>query len=161
MAPLPQLIEDDIQAVDFALDELLQKSEASAALLIDKGGFLITKTGLTQNYDTMTLAALAAASFAATQSLAGLISETDFYSIYQQGQKFSLLVHNIDEQCLLTIVFKATISVGAVKYYVGETAKLVSRQLSIARERAPSQGLDLSMLNMADPSSMFRRKKAA
>jgi len=160
MAPLPQLLEEDIRAIETALLELLQKSEASAALLIDKGGFLITKTGAVQDFDTVTLAALAAASFAATQGLAGLVSETNFYSVYQQGETNSLLVHDIDDNCLLTIVFKASIGVGSVKYYAGNTIKQVARQLKRARERDPGKGLDLSMLNMADPSPIFRRKSA-
>ena len=160
MATLPQLIEEDIREIDSALLDLLQKSEATAALIIDKGGFLITKAGLTHDLDTVTLAALAAASFAATQGLAGLVSETNFYSIYQQGENYSLLVHNIDEHCLLAVVFKATISVGAVKYYAGATIKEAARQLKTARERTPEKGLDLSMLNMADPSPLFRRHAA-
>ncbi len=160
MAPLPQLLEEDIRAIETALLELLQKSEASAALLIDKGGFLITKTGAVADFDTVTLAALAAASFAATQGLAGLVSETNFYSVYQQGENNSLLVHDIDDNCLLTIVFKASIGVGSVKYYAGNTIKQVARQLKRAQERDPGKGLDLSMLNMADPSPIFRRKSA-
>ena len=161
MAPLPQLIEEDIQAINSALNDLLHKSDATAALIIDKAGFLITKAGLTQELDTVTLAALAAASFAATQGLAGLVSETNFFSVYQQGEKFSLLVHDIDEQCLLTIIFKASTSVGAVKYFAGSTIQEVARQLKTARERDPEHGLDLSALNMADPTPLFRRRKSA
>ncbi len=157
MAPLPQLLVEDIRAIDEALLDLLQKSEATAALIIDQGGFLITKAGLTQDFDTVTLAALAAASFAATQGLAGLVSETNFFSVYQQGENFSLLVHNIDNHCLLTIIFKASISVGAVKYYAKDTVKVVGAQLKTARERQPGKGLDLSMANLADPSSLFKR----
>ena len=161
MAPLPQLLEEDIRAVDDALLDLLQKSEATAALIIDQGGFLITKAGLTQDFDTVTLAALSAASFAATQGLAGLVSETNFFSVYQQGENYSLLVHNIDNHCLLTIIFKASISVGAVKYYAKDTVKVIAKQLKIAREREPDKGLDLAMENLADPTPLFKRKKEA
>jgi predicted regulator of Ras-like GTPase activity (Roadblock/LC7/MglB family) len=161
MAPLPQLLEEDIRAIDESLLDLLQKSEATAALIIDQGGFLITKAGITQDFDTVTLAALAAASFAATQGLASLVSETNFFSVYQQGENFSLLVHNIDDHCLLTIIFKANISVGAVKYYAKDTVQDIAVQLKTAREREPGVGLDLSMENMADPTPLFKRKKKA
>jgi len=40
MPTLPQLIEEDIQLIEEVLGELLEKSEATTALLIDKGGFL-------------------------------------------------------------------------------------------------------------------------
>jgi len=96
MATLPQLIEEDVRELDSSMEELLIKCEGSAALVIDKGGFLIAQVG-SQQFDTTTLAALCAASFAATETIAGLVSETNFSSVYQQGEKFSLLVLNGDE----------------------------------------------------------------
>ena len=73
MANVPQLLEEDISGLNDALHALLMKSEASAAMLIDNGGFLITTTGEVEELDTITLSALAAASFAATQGLAQLV----------------------------------------------------------------------------------------
>src|SRR5438045_9786217 len=126
MATLPQLFEEDIRELERALQELLMKSEASAALIIDKGGFLISQCGEKHDFDTTTLAALSAASFAATQGIASLVSESNFSSVYQQGETYSLLVLNVDEYCLLTIVFKAHISVGAIKYFAESSTKLVA-----------------------------------
>jgi len=160
MATLPQLIEEDVQELSRALQELLMKTDASVAMVIDKGGFLITECGERNDFDTTTLAALSAASFAATQGIAGLVSESNFSSIYQQGDTFSLLVMNVDEYCLLTIIFKAHISVGAVKYFAESSTKLVAKQMKASHERDPSTGLDLSMLNMADPTPMFKKKAA-
>ena len=59
MATLPQLIEEDIERLDDALRELLEKSDATTALIIDKGGFLITSQGDSRQFDTTTIAALA------------------------------------------------------------------------------------------------------
>jgi predicted regulator of Ras-like GTPase activity (Roadblock/LC7/MglB family) len=160
MGTLPQIIEEDIETLNGALDELLSKSEAGAALIIDKGGFLITQTGHTKEFDTMTLAALSAASFAATQGIANLVNETNFSSIYQQGESFSLLVVNVDEYCLITVVFPARVSVGAVKYFAADTIKVVAKQLKAAHQRAPDQSLDLSVLNLADTKSLFTKKTA-
>ena len=160
MANLPQLLEEDISGLNDALHSLLMKSEASSAMLIDKGGFLITTTGEVENLDTVTLSALAAASFAATQGLANLISETNFSTVYQQGEKNSLLVVNVDPSCLLTVVFKATIAVGAVKYYAEQIISTVAAHLTNAREREPGVSLDLSLLNLADTRPVFTRKKA-
>ena len=158
MATLPQLIEEDIDELERALQELLLKCDGSSALIIDKGGFLITQIGEARKYDTTTLAALSAASFAATQGIASLVSETNFSSVYQQGDSHSLLVLNVDEYCLLTVVFKAAVSVGAVKYYAVATAKQIAKQLKKAHRRAPEAGLDLSELNLADPTPLFRKK---
>jgi predicted regulator of Ras-like GTPase activity (Roadblock/LC7/MglB family) len=160
MPTLPQLIEEDIGEINNALQELLIKSDASSTLVIDKGGFIITQNGRTGEIDTMTLAALAAASYAATESIAALVGEQNFSSVYQQGEHASLVVVNVDEYCLLTVIFKATLSVGAMKYYAAETIKRIAAQLKKAAQRAPGAGLDLSMMNMADPSSLFKMKVA-
>ena len=160
MATLPQLIEEDVNELCKALQELLIKTDASVALVIDKGGFLITECGEKHDFDTTTLAALSAASFAATQGIASLVSESNFTSVYQQGETYSLLVLNVDEYCLLTIVFKAHISVGAVKYFAESSTKLVAKQMKKSHERDPESGLDLSILNVADPAPLFRKKSA-
>lgn len=160
MATLPQLIEEDIRAIETALDELITKSEATSALVIDKGGFLITQCGDTRRFDTTTLGALAAAMYAATQGIASLVGEVNFSSVYQQGEKISLLVHDVDEHCLLVVVFRAQISVGAVKYYALTTITQVAQQLQTAHTRAPEEGLDLSVLNIADTADLFRKKNA-
>jgi predicted regulator of Ras-like GTPase activity (Roadblock/LC7/MglB family) len=158
MATLPQLLEEDIQRLDGELRELLEKSDATTALIIDKGGFLITGQGDTRQFDLTTIAALASGAYLANQTIAGLVHETNFNSIYHQGDKFSLLVVSVDENCLLTVIFKAQVSVGAVKYFASPAVKRMAVQLQIAQERAPGAGLDLSELNLADPSEVFRRK---
>ncbi len=160
MASLPQLIEEDVHELERASQDLLLKCDAGAALIIDKGGFLITQCGEYREFDTTTIAALSAASFAATQSIASLVSEANFTSVYQQGDTFSLLVVDVDEYCLLTVIFKSHISVGAVKYYATTTIKQVARQLKKARRRDPGSGLDLSEMNLADPAPLFRKKSA-
>ncbi|HYT58626.1 MAG TPA: roadblock/LC7 domain-containing protein [Haliangiales bacterium] len=160
MSTLPQLIEEDIRQIDGALNDLLTKSEATSALVIDKGGFLITQCGDTRRFDTTTIGALAAAMYAATQGIASLVSEINFSSVYQQGENFSLLVHNVDEHCLLVVIFRAQISVGAVKYYALGTLTQLAQQMQAAQARAPGEGYDLSMLNIADTADIFRKKQA-
>jgi predicted regulator of Ras-like GTPase activity (Roadblock/LC7/MglB family) len=157
---LPQLIEEDMREIDGALGDLLLKSEATSALVLDKGGFLITQCGDTRRFDTTTLGALAAAMYAATQGIASLVGEIDFSSVYQQGENISLLVNNVDEHCLLLVIFRAQISVGAVKYYALGTIARLAQQLRAAQARAPGEGYDLSVLNMADSSDLFRKKQA-
>src|SRR5688572_20635094 len=99
MVGLPQLIEEDILNLDSALKKLLEQSEASLGLIIDRAGFLITKVGESDGYDLTTISALAANAYAATQALANLVNEPHFNSLYQQGEKLSLLVQHIDDNC--------------------------------------------------------------
>jgi predicted regulator of Ras-like GTPase activity (Roadblock/LC7/MglB family) len=158
MASLPQLIEEDIQLLDDVLEELLDKSDATTALVIDKGGFLISSRGDSRQFDLTTIAALASGAYLANQTIANLVHETNFNSVYQQGEKFSMFVVCVDEYCLLSVIFKAHLSVGAVKYFAMPAAQKIAQQLQIAQERDPGGGLDLSVLNLADPSELFKKK---
>ena len=120
----------------------------------------LNQSGSEADFDVMTLAALSAASFAANACIASLVREKNFSSIYQQGENFSLLVVDVDEQSLLTVIFKANLSVGAIKYFATDIVRRLAMALQIAQNREPGAGLDLSMLNLADPSPLFRRKSA-
>ena len=158
MSTLPQLLEEDIAAIDVSLRALLRKSEATTAFVIDRGGFLITKQGDDEVADLTTLAALCSNTYAASQMIAELIEEENFSSVYQQGDSNSIIVVNVDEYSLLVIVFPASVSVGAVKYFTPVATKKIALQMKLAHERDPEGGLDLSVLNMADTSSLFASK---
>lgn len=158
MFTLPQLIEEDISSMEGALTALITGSESISAFVIDKGGFLVCGKGGSDQFDTTTVAALSAATYTANQAIASLIGEPNFSNIYQQGENFSLYISNIDEQCLLAVIFNARLSVGAVKYYASGTTREIAAHLQRARERAPDQGVDLAMMNMADSSGFFKQK---
>jgi predicted regulator of Ras-like GTPase activity (Roadblock/LC7/MglB family) len=160
MATLPQLLEEDMRVLGSALEGLISQSEATSALVLDKGGFLIGQAGDTTMFDATTLGALAAGIFAATQGIASLVNETNFSSVYQQGESHSLLVNDIDEHCLLVVIFAATVSVGAVKYYATSAIAQVAQQMEAARHRSPEEGVDLSVLNLADSADLFGRRSA-
>jgi len=159
MATLPQLIEDDIRQLDGTLREFNASTEALASLIIDKGGFLITQHGDSHDFDVTSIGALASGAFMANQTIAGLVNETNFNSIYQQGENASMYVVNVDEHSLLVVIFKSHSGVGVVKYYAATAVKRIARQLKIARERTPEEGLDLSVLNVAETAPLFRKKK--
>jgi predicted regulator of Ras-like GTPase activity (Roadblock/LC7/MglB family) len=158
MATLPQLIEEDMQRFDKSLREFIAQTDATAALIIDKGGFLIAHQGDASQFDMTTIGALASGAFMANQTIAGLVNESNFNSVYQQGEKYSMLVVNVDEHCLIITIFNAAIGVGVMKYYMAGTIKQVAEALAAARDRNPEGGLDLSMLNVADTQNLFRKR---
>jgi predicted regulator of Ras-like GTPase activity (Roadblock/LC7/MglB family) len=158
MATLPQLIEEDVEKLNEILREFIASTDTEAALLIDKGGFLITHEGEAKDFDFTTIAALASGAFMANQTIAGLVKEPSFNSTYQQGERFSLFVINVDEHSLMVVIFKSHVGVGVVKYFSAGAIKNLARQMNIAKERAPEGGLDLSMLNVANAGPLFRRK---
>jgi predicted regulator of Ras-like GTPase activity (Roadblock/LC7/MglB family) len=158
MATLPQLIEEDMVRVDTVLREFIQQADAIAALLIDKGGFLIAQQGEPGEMDFTTIAALASGAFMANQTIAALVKEKDFNSTYQQGETFSLFVINVDHNCLLVVIFKSQSGIGVVKYFATAATAALAQQLALAAERAPGRGFDLSELNLANPQELFRKK---
>jgi predicted regulator of Ras-like GTPase activity (Roadblock/LC7/MglB family) len=160
MATLPQLIEEDIRRLDEMLGEFLASADAMTTLIIDKGGFLITHRGDTGEFDLTTIAALASGAFMANQTIATLVNEPSFNSIYQHGEKYSIFAINVDEYCLLIVIFKSKSGVGIVKYYASGVVERIARQLKIARDRNPGAGIDLSMLNISDTKTVFRKKDA-
>jgi len=156
MDTLPQLIEEDILRLNEVLNDFLTQTDATTALLIDKGGFLIAHQGESDGFDLTTIGALASGAFMANQTIAGLVNEPNFSSIHQQGENFSLFVCNVDEQALLVVIFRCHI--GVVKYFVTATIGKIAKQLEAARKRAPGKGIDLSALNIADTQDVFRKK---
>lgn len=159
MPTLPQLIEEDVQRLDDILRELLTQTDATTALVIDKGGFLISSYGESRQFDLTTIAALASGAYMANQTIANLVHETHFNSVYQQGEKHSMFVLSVDEYSMLVIIFRAQVSVGVVKYFSAPAAANIAEQFQAAQQRDPSGGLDLSVLNVADTSDLFKRER--
>jgi len=159
MATLPQLIEEDIHRFGVILHALLEHTEAATALIIDKGGFLITHHGNAEEFDLTTIAALASGAFLANQTIANLVSEDNFNSVYQQGEKYSMYATQAGEETLLVVIFKAEHGVGVVKYYSEPAVEKIVDQLKIAYARDPGAGLDLSVLNVADTAGVFKKKR--
>jgi predicted regulator of Ras-like GTPase activity (Roadblock/LC7/MglB family) len=159
MAGLPQLIQEDVTALDAALDALLHRSEAGAALIIDKGGPLISQRGAVEKFDATTVSALAAGAYSATDMIAQCLGETQLQHICQQGGQLSLLISNVDENLLMIVIFPASLSVGAVKYYASAAVAAIAAQMQKAAQREPGAALDLVSLNVLDVSGVFRKSE--
>lgn len=157
----PQLIEEDFQRMDATLRDLLARSEATAVLLVEKAGHLIHQCGQTDLFPPDVLATLASNSFNAVQFMAGLLNEAQFPGLYQQGAQHSTLMMNVDEHCLLVIIFPSQLSVGAIRFYAGPAIRNLATQIKTAEQRAPSVHFDLTDLNVSDVQGLFRRAEPA
>ncbi len=158
MAAFPQLTEEDFSLITQALDALRAKTAVHLVLLVEKAGYLIHESGAFPHCDSTQLATLASNSFNATQFIASLIEEKNFNTMVQQGSMTSLMILNIDENCLLVVLFKSTISAGAVKFYAAQTITDISTQLRKATERAPQNSISLIDLNPSDIGDLFKRR---
>jgi predicted regulator of Ras-like GTPase activity (Roadblock/LC7/MglB family) len=159
MGTLPQLIEEDIAQLSAILKELLKTTDAATALIADKGGFLICSHGEENGLDLTTIAALASGAFMASQSIASIAGDPGFNSTFQQGDNHGIFIQCVDEQCLLLVLFPNTVAVGTVKYFATAAAQRIARQMQHAHDRDPSAGIDLSVLNLADASGVFKRSE--
>ncbi len=152
----PQLIEEDLACFDRVLEDLVKKSEAMLAMIVEKAGYLIHQFGSSESVDTVTFATLGSNAFNATQFMAQLVNEHNFSSMYQQGETYSTLILNIDEHCLLVLVFGTQQTVGSMKYYAAPAVKQIATQIASASERG-DMGLDLCDMNPEDVNTLFKR----
>jgi predicted regulator of Ras-like GTPase activity (Roadblock/LC7/MglB family) len=157
MSQFPQLNQQDIDVLDKVLLELLKKSEANIALLVEKAGYLIHQCGNPEQIDTTTFATLGSNAYNAVQFMANLVNESNFTSMYQQGENYSTLMLNVDENSLLVIVFPTHLTVGSMKYYAASTVKSIADQIMVASQRGDT-GLDLSDMDATDVQSLFNKK---
>lgn len=153
----PQLQQEDLTFFDQALSELVTKSEAMLAMIVEKAGYLIHQHGNTADVDSVTFATLGSNAFNATQFMAQLVNEPNFTSMYQQGETYSTLILNIEENTLLVLVFGTEQTVGSMKYYAAPAVRKIAAQIALAasRDEAP---LDLCDMNPDDvQAAIFKR----
>ncbi len=158
MSQFPTLIQEDLDHLDTVLLELLRKSEANIALLVEKAGYLIHQCGNPEQIDTTTFATLGSNAYNAVQFMASLVNESNFTSMYQQGESYSTLMVNIDENSLLVIVFPTHLTVGSMKYYAAPAVRSIAERIALATARGPNTGIDLSDLNPKDVQALFHRR---
>jgi predicted regulator of Ras-like GTPase activity (Roadblock/LC7/MglB family) len=113
-----------------ALEDYLEKSEASFAMVIDRGGSVLTQHGrLPSNADTAIIAALAAGSFAATKELALRIGEREFSALHQQGEQSQIFMAGVDDDTVVVTVFGPQTTLGLVRFYSARTIKRIAAVL--------------------------------
>jgi predicted regulator of Ras-like GTPase activity (Roadblock/LC7/MglB family) len=159
MSQFPRLIQEDIDQLDLVLAELLKKSEANVALLVEKAGYLIHQCGNPEQLDTTTFATLGSNAYNAVQFMANLVNESNFTSMYQQGESHSTLMLNVDENSLLVLVFPTSLTVGSMKYYASPAVRSIATLIGEATLRDGATAIDLSDLDAKDVPALFQRKE--
>jgi len=159
MGQFPQLNQEDLDQLNVVMGDLLAKSEAHVALLVEKAGYLIHQCGNPSSIDTTTFATLGSNAYNAVQFMAQLVNENNFSSMYQQGENFSTLMLNVDENSLLVVVFPTHLTVGSMKYYATPAANAIAERIVVASARDPGKGLDLSDIDAPDVQALFNKKK--
>jgi len=108
---------EDCNRIEVDLRDFLEHSEASAALLCDRGGSILYSQGEFDDSSIDLICALVAGSFAATKELALALGEDEFSSVFHQGSKQSIFICSIGEEVLLLSLFSEQTNAGLVKMY--------------------------------------------
>ncbi len=130
-----EFYEEDIDEIDRILSDFLDASQAKCVLLVDKEGHLVTKKGFTKSFDTTSLSALVAASFASTKAMAEVLGEGQFLVLSHQGRAEHIHVALVSGRALLVIVFDDRTTLGMVRLYANEVTNRVVEALEKAEER--------------------------
>jgi predicted regulator of Ras-like GTPase activity (Roadblock/LC7/MglB family) len=154
----------DVAKIDAILDEFLKDSQARAALIIDCEGHLVTKKGMTGAFNTDSMAALVAASFASTRELAKLLGESEFSVIFHQGKNENIHIGLVSSRALLVIIFDDRTTVGMVRIFcqeltgrIGEILKAAAAKHAASGDKSLEVGFEKAAENRLD--EFFDEKK--
>jgi predicted regulator of Ras-like GTPase activity (Roadblock/LC7/MglB family) len=122
-SPTWSISQDDADAIARALHRLIDEAHARCALVVDRGGQLLAAAGDQPACDPAALAALSAADFSAVDQMGCLIGETEFSSVFHQGQRDSLYLADIARRVILVVLFENRLTtVGLVRLKVRQAA---------------------------------------
>ncbi len=130
-----EFYEEDIDEIDGILSDFLDASQAKCVLMVDREGHLVTKKGFTRSFDTTSLSALVAASFASTKAMAEVLGESEFMVLSHQGTNEHIHIALVGRRALLVIVFDDRTTLGMVRLYSNEVTGRVVEALKKAEER--------------------------
>jgi len=123
---LPAKILDEIEKL---LNRLYKKTEATAVLLIDVSGQLISSKGRVEGVDIASLAALIASDIAAVTEMSKLIGDSNRLKLrFHEGENASVLTSKVKDKFILTTIFKPPVQIGLVRLY---TREVVTKLLAL------------------------------
>ncbi|MBK6489348.1 MAG: roadblock/LC7 domain-containing protein [Gemmatimonadetes bacterium] len=135
--------EEDHAALNQVLQRFLFDSNTRCALLVDRSGQLVTVAGDRPTFDVAAFASLTAADFSANAQLARLIGETDFNTLFHQGEKESMLLGDVARRVILVALFDNRTTLGLVRLkmrgIVDELGRLIERSLQRSQESNPQR----------------------
>lgn len=130
--------EDDFGAITNTLQKFLFDSNARCALLVDRTGQLVATVGEQPNFDPTAFATLTAADFSANDQLARLIGETDFNSLFHQGEKESMYLADVARRVILVTLFDSRTTLGLVRLKMKDTVGELTRLFEAVFSRGSS-----------------------
>jgi predicted regulator of Ras-like GTPase activity (Roadblock/LC7/MglB family) len=101
----------------------------SALMIIDTAGSLILHIGNKIELDAVSLAAVAAANFAATEQIARLIGEQDFVLLFYKGHSESFHFSRVGPEYIIVTIFNNSLSLGLLRLKIAEVVLVLEKKL--------------------------------
>ncbi len=132
--------EDDLNAITGSVSRFLAETGARSALIVDRSGQLISTVGEPLAFDPTTFATLTAADFSANDQLARLIGETDFTTLFHQGERESMYVADVARRLILVVLFDNRTPIGLVRLKMRPVVEELTLHLDRAFARSRATG---------------------
>ncbi|MBI5249759.1 MAG: roadblock/LC7 domain-containing protein [Desulfomonile tiedjei] len=120
---------DILEDVRNYLSQEVMTEGISSVLVIDSAGSLICNVGHKIDLDVVSLAAVAAANFAATEQIARLIGETDFVLLFYKGHNESFHFLRVGAEYIIVTIFNNQLSLGLLRLKIAEVAQVLEKKL--------------------------------
>lgn len=145
LEPSLDLYGTTFDTVDGILRELLARSRARYALIIDHKGFVLMHVRALwapkpPSFDSF--ATLVASNYAANRAIAHLFGEEGFKETVQQGAEVGTYLEELGTEALLVTVFDSTAQLGRVKIATKHAAGAIRVALDQAAEAPPRLEFD-------------------
>ena len=160
MKSFPSLTVADVEHLDGLLKDLVARSHALSAHLVERAGYLIHRAGGDTPSDAAEFSSLAANAFSAAQEMSKRLKESFFTTLRVSGTRFHTSIRHVDETSLLVVVFATHSSPEQVEAEAVATVIGIYERLEIARQRQPEAVVDFADQNVESVTKFFRRQNA-
>ncbi len=152
------MYEEEYRQISFLLNKLYREANARACYIVDKNGQLVANAGETQGLDATSLASLIAGSIAATASLAKLMGEHEFLSVFHEGQKDHMHVSVVGQRVILVVMFDQRSSLGLIRLRVRKISDELEKIFlsPAAKVASPKKQTPFSEITDDDIDSLFQ-----
>ncbi len=96
----------------------------------------MASVGEVAEIDATALASLAAGNVAATEGLAHLVGEKEFYSLFHEGERQNILITLVGGRVILLVVFNESSSLGLVRLRVRKATTELAAILDKVRDKS-------------------------
>ena len=127
--------QDDFDGITQTLQRFLYDSNARCALLVDRTGQLVATVGEQPTFDPTAFATLTAADFSANDQLARLIGESDFNTLFHQGERESMYLADVARRVILVVLFDNRTTLGLVRLKMKQVVDELARLFEVVFER--------------------------